>query len=95
MVLVLDTNELQGSIANALGSYWMAGNVPVRRTVPLLRTLEEDTPLMQRIWTNSAFAIEGRDTIIGICLAFYDELKQKLTSGEISEASVYNPPSIT
>ena len=66
--------------------------MPVRKTLPLLRTLEEDTPQMQRIWTNSAFALEGRDTLIGMCLGFYKEVKQKMANGDISEASIYNPP---
>ena len=52
----------------------------------------QDTPQMQRIWTNSAFALKGRDQIIGMCLGFYKEMKQKISNGEISEANVYNPP---
>ena len=87
-----DVETLAANLTFSLGSYWIKGDIPVKKTLPIIKQLEEDTPLMQTIWQNSSFALQGRDRIIKMILEFGKDLQDKLTRGEITEESVYNPP---
>ena len=86
-----DIDILAANLTFSLGSYWIKGDVPVKKTLPIIKQLEEDTPLMQTIWQNSSFALQGRDRIIKMILEFGKDLQDKLARGEITEESVYNP----
>lgn len=69
----------------------MVGNVPLKKTAPLLAQLQKTAPRMKQIWEHSVYATGGRDEKIRKCLDFYGKIKGEMATGALTENDIYNP----
>ncbi len=62
----------------------------ISKALPLMHLIREAYPKMQRIWKNSASAMQGRDEAIKSVFRTEDRLKELLDQGIVSMSDPFD-----
>lgn len=80
----------------SLGAYWHSGIAGLDITLPIMKALKLSAPKLMKIWEHSTLSEGGmRDGSIKICLDIYEDILQRISSGELKEDSPCVPDSET
>lgn len=70
-----------GFLSCAIDNAWRVGKIPIGLPLDLMDKMNEAKPKMLRIWKDSPFARQGRDTLIATSMEREKNLRNALSNG--------------